>query len=69
MGERITRSAWTHALCDLCYAAIFPGRSATRMNEPIREVCCECAQWTTSGIYYREDPKQMECLGDHSNDF
>lgn len=69
----VHRSAWTHCLCDPCWYTLQRERGIPdgelkaphRMTEPKREICCSCDLPTTSGIYYREHPRLLSCLGEH----
>lgn len=72
MNTLPTRSAWTHALCDPCWYSVqkeLGGREKppARVLPAKREICCECSLPTLSGIYYREHPRLLNCLGEHSN--
>lgn len=62
-----TRSAWTHAICDPCFYRLRPKGKPVRLIQAKRETCCQCGFPTLSGIYFREHPALMECLGDHGN--
>ena len=61
-----TRSAWTHALCDPCWARrngdTVPHRDVSGPTSA--ENCCQCGK-PCYGIYIREDPAQMRCKGVH----
>lgn len=65
-------SAWTHAICDDCFAKKM--REQGRPFKPIRiveqyredEKCCFCGSGTRSGIYYRDNPADVPlCAGTH----
>jgi hypothetical protein len=56
-------SAWTHALCRACYAAVEPGREPHRVENAPAEPCCRCGARTGEPIYYRADPKDFGCRG------
>lgn len=62
-------SKWTHALCDDCYAKHEPHRTPIRVSDSeVEDTCCECGEYTTSGIYYRSDPNNFKCGGNHNRD-
>ena len=50
-------SEWNHPQCDDCWDALHPDRTPIRIIEPETEKCCWCGQYTTSGIYVRDNPK------------
>lgn len=59
-------SAWTHDICDECWAAREPGREPFRLSTEYRDVerCCFCGKQTESGIAVREDPALVpDCAG------
>lgn len=58
-------SPWRHALCGFCYDDQNPGRVPVVVDEPELERCCGCAAFTRSGIYWRGDPKPLQCRGHH----
>lgn len=45
--------------------ALRPGRVPPRLVNAERDICCNCGQWTASGIYIREDPCLWPCDGGH----
>jgi len=61
-------SRWRHSLCDPCFAEVRPDVNPVRLREPDEEVCCRCAEFTVSGIYYRADPdgEEVTCRGLHA---
>jgi hypothetical protein len=54
-------SAWTHPVCDTCFAGLYGDRQPVRMKEEYRddEACALCRKTTRSGIYIRLDPKEL----------
>lgn len=56
-------SLWTHLLCDQCWTKREPDRPAVRVKDFSGQPCCLCGALTNSGIFVREDPKQMTCGG------
>lgn len=63
----MTRSAWTHVLCDSCWMVRngekLPHRVIGQNEEP-QEICCDCGK-ACPGIYIRENPAAMRCDGVH----
>jgi hypothetical protein len=61
----MTRSAWTHAICDACWALRNGDRDPFRViDDPADEKCCQCGK-ACRGIFVREDPSKMHCNGVH----
>jgi len=62
-------SQWTHSICNDCWKEKEPNRIPHRLIEAgvsnRNEVCCFCGNLTQSGIYVREDPKKLQCKGEH----
>lgn len=70
---------WTHNICerdwfaDRKYSAHESGgfRMPSRILDPDggdhNGICCVCGVPTVSGIYIREDEKELTCKGDHEN--
>lgn len=57
-------SQWTHPICIRCWAKAHPGRTPVRVSEWHWERCCYCAKKTRSGIFVRQNPKDVpQCLG------
>lgn len=58
-------SAWTHRVCELCYADLFPGRPPVRMATPDAVPCCACGAPLDVGpaIFVRRDPRELLCRG------
>ena len=50
------RYSFTQPICERCYEARYPGRQPASVIDAEREECCDCAQTTFDGIYYRVDP-------------
>jgi hypothetical protein len=74
-GHVVTeRSAWTHTLCDTCWALLNPGHEPPRvltMNPGPsgaggEDICCQCGAQNCRGIYIREDPRNFACQGRHA---
>lgn len=62
-------SYWTHSLCDPCFEKRRDAdRPVTRLKNPDPEVCCDCGETTTSGIYFRADGATMRCEGKCEDD-
>jgi hypothetical protein len=63
-------SGWTHLICKTCWNKQNPDREVSvddhSTPEDGGEPCCFCAQWTTSGIYVRHKPEEVECKGECS---
>lgn len=60
----MSRSAWTHTLCELC-AAVRRGDTGPQIVRDAHfEKCCQCGK-ACYGIFIREDPAQMRCKGVH----
>lgn len=61
-------SEWTHRICEACYMVKQEENGGYRL--PLRYVdapiehCCYCGAISYSGIYVREDPKNMKCMGE-----
>lgn len=62
-------SKFEHSICDTCWNKKNPERIAHKLHEKIREreVCCYCGAPHNSGIFVREDPQSVQCVGRHSN--
>ena len=58
-------SQWTHPICDECWVGLNPGREPFRFGNPEPENCCVCADETTDGIYFREDPRMLPAHHEH----
>jgi hypothetical protein len=61
----MSRSAWTHVLCDSCWAI----RNGDRVpHVTVCDVngdrCCQCGK-DCRAIFIREDPALMRCKGVH----
>ncbi len=61
-------SEWTHIICDDCWDARHPINPSRRLDSGDEGVCCFCGKQTYSGIYVREDPKNLMCKGQHETD-
>ncbi len=52
---------WTHQICVPCWNEKHPERPVDpedyEYGKPTK--CCYCGKDNTSGIYYREDPKEV----------
>lgn len=50
---------WTQPLCDKCFVIRVPDRKPFKMKPEFAELerCCDCGEETTSGIYFRIDPR------------
>jgi hypothetical protein len=51
---------WTQPFCEDCWNRANPGRQPVKLNDPEVETCCICGVMTTSGIYQRINPKEVE---------
>jgi hypothetical protein len=60
----MSRSAWTHALCDQCWELRHGAATSTTMNHVGDEKCCQCGK-ACRGIWVREDPSRLQCNGVH----
>lgn len=58
--------SWTHAVCDDCYAEMYPDRSLVRLIDDSMD-CCWCGK-PTQGGYLRFDPTTVACQGSHTWD-
>jgi hypothetical protein len=56
---------WLHSICDACWKELRPYAPIKVKPEFIgrKEPCCSCGFEHSSGIYLREDPKEMHCRG------
>ena len=57
-------SAWTHSICEECWEVKGHGRGPVRLVEPLTETCCFCGREHHSGIYFRENPAEVDCRGE-----
>lgn len=57
--------SWTHSICSSCYKEHEGDRVPTAVKDTRTEVCCFCGEMTAEGIYYRYDPSQILCKGQH----
>jgi hypothetical protein len=58
-------SRWNHSMCEDCWNARNPDRRVpVRARYPQEELCCYCGRKHSSGIYYRDDPKNVACKGE-----
>ncbi len=48
--------SWTQPMCVLCFIKNHPGRRPTTVRHPVAEICVDCGNSTTEGIYVRIDP-------------
>ena len=60
-------SRWTHLVCVACWNTMHPLTPAhpdhtDSMNDS-RDPCCSCGRATGSGIYIRQNPLTMQCVG------
>lgn len=60
-------SQWTHPICDPCWAGMYQDRQPVPFIDPPAEVCCVCAEATSSGIYVREDPDALPAHHEHDD--
>lgn len=56
MGDRYS---WSQAICDPCWESRNPVRVPVRLKQPEVEDCAYCGESTTSGIYVRDDPANV----------
>lgn len=61
----MSRSAWTHAICDRCWELRNGASTSASMNHVGDEKCCACGK-VCRGIYIREDPALLRCKGVHA---
>lgn len=61
----MSRSAWTHTLCDRCWALRNGVLATPILNDIEDERCCQCGK-ACRGIFIREDPGMMRCKGMHA---
>lgn len=63
-------SEWTHSICELCWNQRTANRQPMKVREEFRdeeaEVCCFCGRQHGSGIYVRDDPRDLLCKGNHT---
>lgn len=57
---------WTHSICISCWNEKNPDRPAVAMVNVEKETCCFCLKETQSGIYIRQDPRELSCT--HKSD-
>jgi len=57
MSSPHPESKWTHPICKFDFIRLEPGKVATMVYGAGIEICCWCGNETSSGIYYRADPK------------
>ena len=57
--------SWTHPMCEECWDERNSDRSPYAVLDADLEMCCWCGRETQSGIYVREDPERLRCLGAH----
>lgn len=55
---------WNHSMCSECWGKYKLNRVPVRVDDVVNK-CCYCSQLTDSGIYVREDPRKIACLGVH----
>ncbi len=53
--------SWMHVICVDCWQDRNGNRQAVTINPPEKKDCCFCGRPTTSGIYIRENPKNLGC--------
>lgn len=58
-------SSWRHAVCDPCWAKLYPALPPTRQDPPLVARCCWCDAQTRSGITVGRDPARVRCGGQH----
>ena len=51
---------WTHPICDKCWEERNPDRMPYRFKEPKKYKCCYCGKETDSGIFIRENAKNVK---------
>ena len=63
------RSRWEHSICESCWKARNPDRVPHRVIGDLlcREFCCFCGDYTNSGIYVRQSPEGLICMGIHDS--
>jgi hypothetical protein len=67
------RSAWTHTLCDTCWALLNPSANPVRLlhlnpnpgGAGGEDICCQCGVRNCKCVYLRGDPRQFACQGSH----
>ena len=66
---------WRHHCCDDCWPKVAVevcghpfAPEPFRLKEPEIETCCWCHGPTTSGIYVRADPAELQCQAVHAED-
>jgi hypothetical protein len=49
-------------ICDGCYDSRYPGRPPVRIRVAMGDVeqCCDCGNFTESGIWIRDDPRCVQ---------
>lgn len=53
-------------MCAACWAVRFGEKEPVRVKGADVETCCYCGGPAGAGIYVRDDPKELRCLGNHA---
>lgn len=56
-------SKWSHNICVDCWNEKNPDRAPVKLTQAEAEICCFCGEFTTAGIYIREDGTDLQCKG------
>ena len=58
--------SWTHSICEGCWVIREGDRPPVR-GIGASERCCVCGNFTSDGIYFRENQKKLVCSHDGGN--
>jgi RNase P subunit RPR2 len=58
-------SKWNHSICEDCWQRLHLGRQPVVLHEKYVETqtCCYCGKEHRSGIFVREAPDSVRCVG------
>lgn len=58
-------NAWRHSICIGCWENKNGPQPPFELNSKETETCCYCGRSHSSGIFVRDDPKEVKCQGKH----
>lgn len=53
-------SRWNHPVCEACFDSMYPNKQPVKVIQREIHPCCSCGSRTTSGIYIRREPSELE---------